>query len=1008
MKEKNKKTMPSILLRFNLLCMLFVLVIFSMVGVTTWRQIMGVTSTVCARMGLPVTEKAAAILDGDKFEELSRTKDAGDPYYEAARLSLLDLRNRAGCRYLYTMAPVTGTRYQYVIDGSGEPGEETFSPLGAEDDVAGYDAAFFRTMEEGVPQFGNLDYQKEWGWVISTYSPIRNSRGKTVGIIGCDFDAGRIYTMLRPQILRQAVLPVFFIFVGLAVYGLLFNGINRLAVRLVDPRGAAGIASRAKSDFLTNISHEIRTPMNTILGMAELILRRDLSADMREEVQGIKLAGSNLLSIINNVLDFSNIESGRLEIVPRGYPLAPLINDVITITKTRFLEKPVLFIADIDSTLPARLEGDEIRVRQILLNLLSNAVKYTRQGYIVFTVTGESGAEGRVTLRCSVEDTGIGIKEEDMGEIFGHFVQVDTRANRGIEGTGLGLAVSRGLCLLMGGDITVESRYGEGSVFTATMTQKVLDARAFAAVENPGAKAVLIQESRKIYAESLARTLNGFAVPFYISAGDDDFFRQLKKGTYSFAFIHPGSAELTIEILRKQNLSTRPVLLADMGEIASFKTIPIIGMPAYAVSIANILNGVSQAGAGGRQEFRFIAPDAHVLIVDDIVTNLNVAKGLLAPYHMDIQTCTRGSEALELLRRRRFDLVLMDHLMPDMDGVEVVAAIRAMEDETLRNIPVIVLTASAYPGIQDMFLEKGFDDYLAKPLEIGKLNEVMERWIPRAKWISPAVEARRDSPSAGSPSGGSPAAGTLTAGTSTAGDPGMAGSAPYIEGLDTRRGIAMTGGTLEGYWDVLEIYHRDAEDRLRAMETWENQGLAPEGIPAFTIQAHALKSASASIGAAALSAAAAELEAAGRRGDREFIQKNLGTFRRSLGDALDRVDEALFRRAALRGKDAPRGKDAGGAEARDPADGPAASRGPGASRGPDPESAGHDEIRRLFLDLKAALEAENIEDIDRCIGDLDGLPLSDSLRKIHADISDNVLMSEFSAAIAVLDAWLDA
>jgi signal transduction histidine kinase/CheY-like chemotaxis protein len=943
-REKSKKKTSSLLIQFNLLCTFFVLAIFSIVIVTSFQQIIGVTSIVCARVGLPVTEKTASLINGDKFEELSRTLDDKDPYYEEIRLKMLELRNNVDCRYLYTMAQIEGTRYRYIIDGSGNPGEKTFSPLGMEEDVVNYDSAFFRTMTEGVSQFGELDYQEQWGWVISTYTPILNSRGKVVGIIGCDFDAGTVYTMLRSQIIRQTILPAFFILVGLGVYISLFNGINRLTTRLIELKRAAEAASKAKSNFLANTSHEIRTPMNAILGMVELMLRRDLSPELREEAQGIKQAGSNLLAVISDILDFSKIESGKLEIVPTEYLFSSLINDAISIIKTRFLEKPILFIANIESTLPSRLKGDEIRVRQILLNLLSNAVKYTREGYIIFTVTGEFEGEDRIILRCSVEDTGIGIKPEDMDKLFGQFVQVDTYTNRGIEGTGLGLVISRNLSRLMGGDITVESRYGEGSVFTAVLPQQVLDRTPFAVVERPETKAVLVRESRKVYAESLAYTLNSLAVPFHVSDTDEDFYQELEGGSYPYAFIQPGTVERAMALIGEKKLSTHPVVLADLGEIASFKNIPIISMPAHTTAIANVLNGIL-AQSGEKSGVRFIAPEAHVLIVDDIVTNLNVAKGLLAPYHMDITTCTSGKEALELLRRRSFDLVLMDHMMPEMDGIETTQAIRAMEDEERRNTPIVALTASVVSGIQDMFLEKGFNDYLAKPMEISKLNEIMEKWIPRNKWEEP--ETKRETPG---------------------GD-----SEIRIEGLDVPKGIAMTGGTLEGYLAILESYRRDVKSRLTFLEDIMGRDSGPESLSAFTTQVHALKGASASIGAGDLSSMAAKLEAAGRGEDREFIQKNLGDFCRLL--------EAMIRdiRAALQ----DRVRDS--AESREPEEG---------------------EVRDLFQGLKAALEAENIENIDRFIKDLDALRLSPELREIHADISNLVLINEFQKAIIAIEKYL--
>jgi CheY-like chemotaxis protein len=332
-----------------------------------------------------------------------------------------------------------------------------------------------------------------------------------------------------------------------------------------------------------------------------------------------------------------------------------------------------------------------------------------------------------------------------------------------------------------------------------------------------------------------------------------------------------------------------------------------------------------------------------VLIVDDIVTNLNVAAGLLAPYRMDIKTCTGGKEAVELLKRRPFDLVLMDHMMPEMDGIEAVQAIRALEDEERRNTPVIALTASVVSGIRDMFLEKGFNDYLAKPVEINKLNEIMEKWISQSKWEEPEVKQE-----------------TFT------GDPGI-----RIEGLDVATGIAMTGGTLEAYMRVLESYRRDAESRLAFLGDFMGE-FGPESLPAFTTQVHALKSASASIGAGALSAMAAELEAAGKKGDREFIRKNLGDFYRGLETLIREI------RGGLREK------------ARNSAEAPAAGK------------AGD-----LLLGLKAALEAENIKDIDRFLDDLEALPLSPELREAYADISDLVLINEFQQAITAIEKLIE-
>ncbi|MDR2662669.1 MAG: response regulator, partial [Treponema sp.] len=424
--------------------------------------------------------------------------------------------------------------------------------------------------------------------------------------------------------------PVITIIIGviLTLLLLIFFGCNVFvtvisskAEEQTKAHAAAKAANEAKSVFLANMSHEIRTPMNAIIGMADLLLRENLPPGAGRKAWNIKNAGENLLTVINDILDLSKIESGRLEIVPAEYLLSSVLYDTVTIIRIKLVEKPLRFAVKIrDPIPPDRLEGDAVRLRQVLLNLLSNAVKYTHKGSVTLTVEGKVLGEN-ITLFFTVRDTGIGISPADMDKVFGQFSQVDTHRNRGIEGTGLGLAISRNLCRLMGGDITVESEYGKGSVFTAFVVQKVLD-------------------------------------PAPLNA----------------AFAAPGPA-------------------------------------------------ANKTGA------LFTAPGARVLVVDDIAANLEVASGLLAPYSMKIDVCTSGTHALHLAKENAYDIIFMDHMMPGMDGIEVTAAIR----EFNKTVPVIALTANAVSGMRELFLEKGFNDFLSKPIEIAKLDALVAKWIPADK-----------------------------------------------------------------------------------------------------------------------------------------------------------------------------------------------------------------------------------------------------------------------------------
>jgi signal transduction histidine kinase/CheY-like chemotaxis protein len=491
-------------------------------------------------------------------------------------------------------------------------------------------------------------------------------------------------------------------------------------------------ANKAKSSFLARMSHEIRTPLNAIIGMSELASRDASSGPLQEYLTHIKMASSNLLSIINDILDLSKIESGNLEIVSVPYILSSLINNVINVIRVRFAEKPILFLTFIDAWLPNNLIGDEVRIRQVLFNLLSNAVKYTNEGFIKFTVSGTTTDDSRIELRFEVSDSGLGIRDEDLGNLFGDFIRLDLERNRGIEGTGLGLAITKHLCQEMGGDISVSSVYGEGSVFAAVIQQEYSGDDVLASVENPKTKGVLLYDERPLYEESVSATLENLGVPVLRPPGAEAFFKELESG-FPFAFISAGLAEGAAALIRRLKSRTKLVLLGELGESSSFHDIPVILMPAYAIPVANILNGVSLQQKFKEVQVHFFAPEARVLIVDDILTNLKVAQGLLLPYRMHVDICDNGNAAIAMIKVNPYDLVFMDHMMPGMDGIVTTEKIRALEGDYFKNIPVIALTANAISGMREMFLSKGFNDYLAKPIEVSKLNEIMEKWIPPKK-----------------------------------------------------------------------------------------------------------------------------------------------------------------------------------------------------------------------------------------------------------------------------------
>jgi signal transduction histidine kinase/FixJ family two-component response regulator/HPt (histidine-containing phosphotransfer) domain-containing protein len=788
-----------------------------------------------------------------------------------------------------------------------------------------------------------------------------------------------------------------------AVGFLMTCALSYLLLRISAAKMKADEDRLSKSTFLAKMSHEIRTPMNAIIGMSELVLREELNSNVRNYTENIRQAGNNLLSIINDILDFSKIESGKMDIVNVKYQFASIINDVIAIVRMRLNEKPVSFITKIEGSLPAVLVGDEVRVRQILLNLLTNAVKYTREGSITLSIrrkdpsgdqenTETGGKKPRILLAFEVADTGIGIKKEDMEKLFGNFTQFDKNQNRNIEGTGLGLAISRNLCLLMDGDIAVNSAYGQGSVFTAFIPQLVEDDTPFALVEHPETKTALVYENRPLYAESIVYTIDNLGVGCAAARTRDDFVEQLAGGAWQFIFTSPALFDEVREILQNRtpapgaeaggagesSPSTEPmlILLSEYGQ-APRPDIHTVFMPLQPVAVANILNGQrSDTGYHGIETpgVRFIAPEARILIVDDIETNLNVAEGLLAPYKMRIDRASGGLEAVHLARENRYDLILMDHMMPGMDGIEAAETIRDWERdcqksrdpapgdpgeksaaEVPREIPIVALTANAVSGMREMFLEKGFNDYISKPIEIAKLDDMMTRWIPPEKRVKAGAGIKRETFS------------------------GAAGI--VIPGVDVKRGINMTGGTEAGYRKVLAQFCGDAAERLDWFRNFPPEGGGEDGLAVFTAHAHALKSAAGTIGAAEVSEAAAALETAGKAGDRTAIGEGLPRFCERLAGLVEGAGKAL--------KTGTRQKREGKGEKE--------RKGQTASF-----------FSSRLPPLRAALDAKNMREIDKLLGEIEKLPLDEKdMDSINA-VSDKVLMGEYQGAIETINILLAA
>ncbi|MCR4617262.1 MAG: response regulator [Lachnospiraceae bacterium] len=503
-------------------------------------------------------------------------------------------------------------------------------------------------------------------------------------------------------------------------------------------------ANSAKSRFLANISHEIRTPINTIMGMNEMILREDATGVPKSYFMSvvnyafdIKTASESLLGLINDILDLSKIESGKMHLVEQNYDIEDMLHAMITMIRVRSEQKDLAFEIKIDEALPKTLYGDMGKIKQIVLNLMTNAVKYTEVGGFTLSVKVLEKDDENCKIRFSVKDTGIGIKKEDMDKLFSPFERLDEQKNSGIQGTGLGLDISRQFAQLMNSELTCESEYGKGSEFILIVKQKIVDKTEIG-----------------LFNEHASETLSG--------------------GPY----------------------------------------IP-----------------------------QFSAPEARVLVVDDNTLNLSVIKGLLKKTDMQVETVTSGEECLEMLRKEKFNVVLLDHMMPGMDGLETLEHIR----EFMPDLPVFALTANAAGG-EAFYLEKGFDGYLEKPVDGNKLEKNIIKVLP--KELVTLIDRR-------------PVENVLTE------LPEALSWVKEIEGLDVPLGIKNSGG-VEPFIFSISLFYETIGENYGVISNAFDTG----DIKLYTIKVHALKSSARFIGDIELSEMCQKLEDAGNKNNIDYIKEN--------------------------------------------------------------------------------------------------------------------------------------
>ncbi len=523
-------------------------------------------------------------------------------------------------------------------------------------------------------------------------------------------------------------------------------------------KDAADKANQAKSDFLSSMSHEIRTPLNAIVGFSECIKNADNLEEAKENASDIVTASESLLEIVNGILDISKIESGKLELVQTDYDIYKILNEVVKLIKARLGDKPLNFEVNIAPDIPHVLYGDYFNIKKILINFLTNAVKYTDEGYIKFDVRCVKVNDEVCRLIMSVKDSGRGIKKENIDKLFTKFQRLDEDKNTTIEGTGLGLAITKQLVEMMHGKIVVNSTYGEGSEFTAAIDQRISNAK----LDNEETvvegeldltnKNILVVDDNALNLKVATKLLKHYKCNVEVCESGFACLDKIKEGkTYDIILLDDMMPKMkgseTLTRLKQIDGFNIPVIALTANAIQGMKEqYLLLGfddylakpiekkelyrvLNKYVLKAENKVSNSSNLIQNNEIEIDYVDyTGKNILIVDDNLLNIKVATKIMKPYNFTIDYVCSGAESLDKVKEKHYDIIFMDYMMPNMDGIETFKKLSKIEGF---NTPVVALTADAVVGAKDKFVEAGFTDYVPKPIDKHLLNDVINKILKK-------------------------------------------------------------------------------------------------------------------------------------------------------------------------------------------------------------------------------------------------------------------------------------
>ncbi|MBO4904913.1 MAG: response regulator [Lachnospiraceae bacterium] len=673
-------------------------------------------------------------------------------------------------------------------------------------------------------------------------------------------------------------IPISFVAAAFApIFIFIYQTVNyeRTKRKLNESRHIIETARYNKSRFLANVTHEIRTPMNAIIGMNELILREDLDPESRELAENIKISSNQLLKIINNVLEFSKLDSNRMELYPTKYDFRTLMTEIIEAVSNEYASENTEFYAKIDPNIPRTLFGDSIRIKQIFMYLLFSSVHMLPHSRMSMEVNGEVDINtNTVMLSCTIAESGFGLSEVEIEAMLSAYTKYDSRQKSDYKGMGLELSICKEILELMGGSLSIKSVEGVGMSVHFELINYIIEDNPIVRISTTKDYSILIYTKNAEDQDVWIDILGQFQLYPNFVTGPNAFRQAIENRRYTHIFIDDMFYPMLKDTIRSAQINDEVYVLTEAGSIFSdFDNCKILRRPMTCLCVADALNNVwdSSDYKVAQKKEAVTYPEGKIIIVDDSIVNLRVLEGMLQTFSVNTTKCKSGAEALSVLEREEFDLIILDQRMPEMDGIELLHLIRKLDNANAM-VPILCATADFGPEVSRMLLNEGFQDYLAKPVRRFYLERMLRKYMPPELAVNIVVddipEEKQKKPE------------ESAAKEAPAKDP---------KDIDFESGLRNVGGSTDAFASVVNAYYNEGIKKLELVP----ELLAAKNIDNYVVEVHALKSSSAAIGAEAMSTLFRELEFAGKASNIEFIESHSGNVFETFKGVLDVVKNYL-------------------------------------------------------------------------------------------------------------------